>query len=200
MPPKTKIKKDDIVQKALEITEKYGFESVNARTIAKELNCSVQPIFSNFKSMDELKGTITMKTLDIYMKYLSYNTSLDREDSYKQLGINYIRFAKEQPNLFKLMFMNKTDLSAENFMIDNPAYDNIKLFVSRSTKLDDDKIKSFHVKMWFFTHGIASLIANNTCSFTDSQINQLLVDEYIALMELEKIKNKERGNYDEENK
>ena len=52
MPPKVKITKEDIIKTSLELIKKYGVESVNARAIAKELNCSTQPIFSNFSSMN----------------------------------------------------------------------------------------------------------------------------------------------------
>ena len=53
MPPKVKISKEDILQTAIELVRKGGEEAVNARAIAGALNCSTQPIFSNFASMEE---------------------------------------------------------------------------------------------------------------------------------------------------
>ena len=52
-------------------------------------------------------------------------------------------------------------------------------------KLSDEEVKQFHFKMWIFGHGIATLVANNTCKFTDEQIDSLLLTEYQALMTLE---------------
>ena len=52
MPPKVRIAKEDIVKTAVELVRKNGAGSINARAIAAELECSTQPIFSNFATMD----------------------------------------------------------------------------------------------------------------------------------------------------
>ena len=49
----------------------------------------------------------------------------------------------------------------------------------------DNDIKDFHTKMWIFCHGIATLVANGTVKLTDNQIQELLSDEFQALMLLE---------------
>ena len=59
MPPVTKVSKDEIIDKTYQILSRDGIESINARRIAKELNCSVQPIFSNFNSMEDLINEVT---------------------------------------------------------------------------------------------------------------------------------------------
>ena len=50
MPPKVKITKDDIIQTTLDLLRKNGDAAINARSLASALNCSTQPIFSNFAS------------------------------------------------------------------------------------------------------------------------------------------------------
>lgn len=73
MPPKSKINKQDILTSSLEIIRKSGFEEVNARSIAKEMNCSTNPIFRVYKNMDELKEELieeyinTIENLQIFM-------------------------------------------------------------------------------------------------------------------------------------
>ena len=66
MPPKIKITKDDIINTTLEIVRRDGADAINARTIAANLGCSTQPIFSNFASMDELRLEVSKKAFDIY--------------------------------------------------------------------------------------------------------------------------------------
>jgi len=61
MPPKIKVTKDEIINNAIEIVRKDGEQSINARTIATQLNCSTQPIFSNFATMDDLRLAVTQK-------------------------------------------------------------------------------------------------------------------------------------------
>lgn len=55
MPPRTVFKKEDVLNVAYAIVKKEGFEGLNARRIAKELNSSVHPIFRHFTDMEELK-------------------------------------------------------------------------------------------------------------------------------------------------
>ncbi len=183
MPPIKKIQKEDIINKAYEIVKCEGYESLNARRLAKELNCSIQPIFHNFSNMQELKDTVMNIIFDTYHGYMKRN--LDSKTPYRQLGINYIDFAKNEPVLFKILFMTSTNLTPNNFIEFDSSFQDVEKYAGACTKLSNDEIKQFHIKMWIFTHGIASLVASKTCEFTDSQINDLLVEEYQALMKLE---------------
>ncbi|MBQ7282435.1 MAG: TetR/AcrR family transcriptional regulator, partial [Spirochaetales bacterium] len=58
MPRKTVIFKKDIIKAAVELVRSDGYESLNARALAKALGCSTQPIFSNFSSMDDLMKSV----------------------------------------------------------------------------------------------------------------------------------------------
>lgn len=49
MPPKVKVTKAEIVKAALAVVREHGAGVLNARTVAAVLNCSTQPIFSNFQ-------------------------------------------------------------------------------------------------------------------------------------------------------
>ena len=51
MPPKSKLTRSDIVEKAFSLTRLMGYENITARLLAKELQCSTQPIFHIFKNM-----------------------------------------------------------------------------------------------------------------------------------------------------
>ena len=55
MAPRVKITKDEIINTAIDLIRANGDGSINARAIANALNCSTQPIFSNFDSMEDLE-------------------------------------------------------------------------------------------------------------------------------------------------
>ena len=67
MPPRVKITKDDIIKTAVELVRENGAESLNARAIALALDCSTQPIFSNFKTMEELFEATIVSAYEIYL-------------------------------------------------------------------------------------------------------------------------------------
>ena len=182
--PKVKVTKDDILNISFDMVRINGIDNLNARRIAKELNCSVQPIFFNFSNMDDLKKSVLIKCCDYFYEFVS--NLFDKEiPPYKQVGINYIKFAKEEPNLFKLLFMSDNDLS---MIENNKSVDIIKQYIGKSLPLSDFDIDSFHLKMWIFTQGLATLVLNSNLKLTDEQISSLLTEEFKALSLYEKNK------------
>ena len=106
---------------------------------------------------------------------------------YKQVGINYIKFAKQEKKLFQTLFMSDTGLTPDAFVSnDGDDYEEIAKLIKISTNLKDNDIKDFHTKMWICCHGIATLVANDTIKLTDNQIQELLSSQFQALMLLEK--------------
>lgn len=184
----TKIQREDIINTAINIVRESGLENVQARNIAKKLNCSTQPIFYQFANMDELKKVIFEKIIEVYRNYLTVDQNY--EHPYKEMGKGYIRFAKEEPKLFSLIFMSENDLSTKNFLsYDKETGENILKHVSSVTGITKkEDISNFHLKMWTFTHGIATMIATKTCKISDEEISKMLTEEFTALMLLEKKK------------
>lgn len=117
MPPVRKFKKQDIIDTAYEIVKNEGLESVNARRIAKELKSSIQPVFHNFATMEELNKAVYEKIYNTYKDYIM--DCKNKEKAYKEMGLSYIKFAKDYPEFFKIIFMKETKLNAENFMMED---------------------------------------------------------------------------------
>lgn len=185
MPTNVRITKNMILDTAFDIARSGGLEDVSNREIASRLGCSIRPIYYQFKNTDELKGELYAKIEKYFYTYLMDNMR-DDIPPYKQVGINYIRFAREESHLFRILFMSETNLLPMGFVTkDEDDFRKLAKFIKFSTKLSDDDIKTFHVRMWLFAHGIASLVASNTVVFSDTQIEKLLSYEFQALMLLE---------------
>ena len=58
MPAVRKVSKEQIIDAAVEVLRDDGFSAINARSVAKKLGCSTQPIYFSFKNMDELKAEL----------------------------------------------------------------------------------------------------------------------------------------------
>lgn len=188
MPTTVKISKEKILDAALSITRSKGIECVSNRELAKYLNCSIRPIYYQFKNVEELNIELYKKIEKYFYKYLMDNMN-DKMPLYKQVGVNYIKFAKEETNLFKILFMSKYDLLPKEFISkDDEDYKELTKIIKISTNLNEEDISSFHIKMWLFAHGIATLVATNTIKLTDNQIKDLLSKEFQALMLLKENK------------
>ena len=104
MPPKFKFTRDEITNAALNVTRKNGISGLTARALAAELGCSVKPIFGLFKNMEEVGQEVFIASDLLYQNYLREDMAKGKYPPYKASGMAYIRFAKEERELFKLLF------------------------------------------------------------------------------------------------
>lgn len=185
MPTKIKISKDMILDAAFEIVRKHGMEKLSNRELANKLKCSIRPIYYQFENVEQMQKELYMKIEQYFYKFLLDNM-IEGIPQYKQVGINYIKFAKKEKKLFQTLFMSDTGLTPDAFVSKaGKDYKEIEKLVRISTNLKYDDIKDFHTRMWIFCHGIATLVANGTVKLADNQIQELLSDEFQALMLLE---------------
>ena len=111
MPPIPKYTKQEIISVAFDYVRKNGYDTLTARDLAKMLNTSTRPIFTAFENMEELKKEIIYKAATLFKKDKKDEIEKKEYPEYKATGMAYIRFAKEEKNLFKLLFMR--DRSSE---------------------------------------------------------------------------------------
>ena len=185
MPTKIKISKDMILNAAFDIVRDHGIEKLSNRELANKLKCSIRPIYYQFENVEELQKELYTKIEKYFYNFLLDNMN-NEIPKYKQVGINYIKFAKKEKKLFQTLFMSEVGVTPNAFVSkEGDDYKEIEKLIKISTNLKEDDIKDFHTKMWIFCHGIATLVANNTISLTDNQIEKLLSYEFQALMLLE---------------
>lgn len=176
------ITKDMILTTAFDIAREKGLDGISNRELAKKLNCSIRPIYYQFENVDELYKELYIEIEKYFYKFLMDNMN-DEMPKYKQVGIKYIRFAKEEKELFKILFMSEIDLGLNDFIAkDMEDFKELSKLIKISTNLNDEDIESFHIKMWIFSHGLATLVASSTINISDEQLKQLLSLEFQALM------------------
>lgn len=181
MPPKIKITEDAILDAAIAITREKGIASVNVRELAKSLGCSIQPVFRNFQSMDNLKKDLYKKAESIFNDYMRNGMKLHRIP-FLGMGLAYIDFAKKEKNLFKLLFMSGEFRDKSIFdIIKDDENQRIVEIISEMTKLNLENAEQLFVDIWLMTHGIASMLADNHRDFSEEQIVKILMDSFLGL-------------------
>ena len=185
MPTKIKISKDMILDAAFEIVRKDGMEKLSNRELANKLKCSIRPIYYQFENVEEMQKELYLKIEQYFYKFILDNM-VEKIPKYKQVGINYIKFAKKEKKLFQILFMTDVGLTPDAFVLKaGKDYKEIEKLIKISANIKEEDIKDFHTKMWIFCHGIATLVSNDTIKLTDNQIQDLLSYEFQALMLLE---------------
>lgn len=176
MPPKARIRKQDIVAAGLAIVKEQGADALNARELARQLGCSTQPIFSNYATMEELKTDVIEAANQLYQKYLEEGMKDPAYPPYKASGMAYIRFAKEEKELFKLLFMR--DRSGEHIVEKKDDMAGVIRLVEESTGLAEQEAHLFHLEMWIYVHGIATMMATSYLDWDWEMVSRVLTDAY----------------------
>ena len=179
MPPKVKVTKEDVINAAVDIVRSSGAQAINARTVASALNCSTQPVFSNFTTMDELRLAIVEKADVLCQKYMQREVEIGEFPAYKANGMAYIRFAKEEKELFKLLYMR--DRSGELIPEGSELTDEMESIVHNNTGLSGVDAKLFHLEMWAYVHGIATMFATGFFDLDWELVSKMLTDSYQGL-------------------
>ena len=179
MPPKVKVTKEDIVLAAMEIVRREGVAAINARTIAAQLGCSTQPIFSNFAKREELKAAVIAQAEALCNQYLQTEVESGKYPVYKASGMAYIRFAKEESALFRLLFMR--DRGGETEGGADHLFTRMVTVVQGNTGLNFTDAQVFHLEMWAYVHGIATMMATGFFLPDWELVSRMLSDAYLGM-------------------
>lgn len=179
MPPKIKISRENIINTALDVVRKNGENAINARTIAEALKCSTQPIFSNFSTMEELRFEVIAKATEICEEYIKTEVESQKYPIYKASGMAYIRFAKEESELFKLLYMRNR--KGEDLSQGAELFKRMEVIVQSNTGLNQKNSELFHLEMWAYVHGIATMLATGFLNLETELISRMLSDAYLGM-------------------
>lgn len=179
MPPKVKITKEDIVKTSLELVRKFGSEAINARGVAEALNCSTQPVFSNFETMEKLREATVLAAYEIYLGFLKNEAETRKYPKYKAFGMAYIRFAMEERELFKLLFMR--DRSNEDMSL-SPDYEESVEIIMNVNGVTKEMAELMHLEMWTCVHGIGTMLATSFLPLEIDLISDMISDVYQGIL------------------
>ena len=175
MAPKKKISKDEILKAVIELVRKNGESAINARAVANYLNCSTQPIFSNFQTMEELRSETIIEAFKMYSDFLLCEAERGEHPKYKSFGMAYIRFAVEERELFKLLFMR--DRTGEDMSPTHDFNESVE-YIMKASGLSKEKATLMHLEVWTSVHGIAVMLATSFLKLDWALISNILSDIY----------------------
>ncbi len=176
MPPKVKITKEEIIKSALNMVRRSGSDAFNARTLATELNCSTQPIFSNFATMEELQKAVILAAYEHYLSFIKNEVESGNYPKYKSFGMAYVRFAKEEKELFKLLFMRNR--SEEDTSLLPSDYEESVQMIMQANGVTRDTAMLIHLETWTAVHGIGTMLATSFLQLDWDLISNMLTDIY----------------------
>lgn len=185
MPPKPKFTREEIIDAALKIAADRGLRALTSRELGAALGSSARPIFTVFNSMDEVFAEVRSAALARFEEYAE--KAKDFTPVFKQVGIQMILFASEQPKLYRLLFMSEKP-EAETF---EDVFENLGDVavlcidvIQRDYQLSYDEAMQLFRHTWIYTYGIGALIASGMCRFAPEEVQDMLSSDFFAMLTL----------------
>ncbi len=176
MPPKVRVTREMILDAAFAVAREAGAAAVNARTVAARLRCSTQPVLYHFGTMEALRRAVCEKADSYHTEYLM-NVAGAPQEAMLGIGLNYIRFAMEEPQLFRLLFQSGCAPESSLLdLLDAEALAPVLSAMQQAAQLPMARVKEAFASLALFTHGYASLLAGGALAY----------DEKTAIAQLER--------------
>ena len=196
MPPSVKFTKQEIIDAALRVTRAGGIGSLTARSLATELGASTRPMFTYFDSMDALKHEVHEAAKDLYRAYVK--RGLAGPIPFLGVGQSYVRFAKEEPELYKLLFLEKPSNAGGGAMEALAlSQDRVRASLMRIYRMDAEQADCYFRDLWLVAFSFATLIVTDDSPYTDEQMSAIFTEFSLAICKAYKeIPGLHRGDFD----
>lgn len=169
MAPKVKFRKEEIVNAALSVARRAGVDAVTAREVAAELGVSTRPIFTYFDSIEQLKGEVFQLAKGRYREHIERGLA----DPVPFLGVwrQYLRFAKDEPELYKLLFLTKPG-SVSGGAVEAMRFSQelARASVMRVYDMDAHTADCYFRDLWLTAFSFATLIVTDDCPWTEEEM------------------------------
>lgn len=182
MPPTVRFTRDAVLNAACQLMRREGTEALNARAIAKELGGSTQPIFRLFTNMEDLHRELILYVTRQFQAHAEADMA-QSDSPYIQLCTTYLLYGRDEPELFKLLFMR--DRVSEGQYSDQTNFDLVFNILKKETPLDDETALRFFERTWLFIHGLAVCIATKYIPCQDeSYLISMVKEAYNAAVKM----------------
>ena len=181
MPRKFLFTREQIVDAALSLVREQGIDALTARALADTLGTSTKPIFGLFRNMEEVRNAVLCAADGIYSNHIHAEMTRGVFPPYKASGMAYIRFARDERELFRLLFMRDRSRETIDEAKSRAEIEPLVQMIAQNNGLSIEEAYRFHLEMWVFVHGIAAMIATGYLVWDDRDVSDALSDAYLGM-------------------
>ena len=181
MPAVRKASREQIIDAAVAVLRDDGFSAINARSVAKKLGCSTQPIYFSFKNMDELKAALTERAIELHTQRVrdSLRVHEGSDSRYSSYGMGFVKFAAEEKQLFRWLYLEGKQLGPYQNDVLLPE---IIAVIVEEFGYSEEVARRFHQDMTYFTYGLAILANTDHLHLTEPELREAFRREFRALL------------------
>ncbi len=175
-----KITRDAILEAATEVLRNGGFSAINARSIAKQLGCSTQPIYLSFRNMEELKNALTQRAITRHTRRVrcSLQAHEGTDSRYSSYGMGFVQFAAQEKQLFRWLYLEGEQTGP--YRSDVLETEVIEV-VMDEFGYSEAVARRLHTDMLYYTYGLAILANTGHLHLSDTELREAFRREFRAL-------------------
>ena len=181
MPAAKRISKEAIIDAAAAVLRIGGFEAINARSVAKALGCSTQPIYLSFRNMEELKSALTQRAIEQHTQRVreSLRAHEGCDSRYSSYGMGFVQFAAQEKQLFRWLYLEGEQLGPyQNDVLTSEVIS----VITEEFGYEEDVARRLHQDMVYFTYGLAILANTDHLHLTEAELREVFRREFRALI------------------
>ena len=175
MPAIKKISKEAIIDAAVDVLREGGAAAINARSVAKKLGCSTQPIYLSFQNMDDLKAAMTQRAIALHTRHVRSSNSYTQYSCY---GMGFVRFAAEEKHLFRWLYLDGVQPGPYQ---DDVLLPEIIAAMVNEYGYTEEVARKLHQDMTYYSYGMAILANTGHLNLTDAELRAAFRREFTAL-------------------
>ncbi|MHC5269058.1 TetR/AcrR family transcriptional regulator [Enterococcus sp. LJL98] len=169
MARKKTITRDQILNAAHQVISEKGFSHFTARNIATQMNCSTQPIYLEFKNMDDLKEALFDRMAEKTSENFINDTTAG--DAFEEFGTQFVLFAQESHQLYQSLYL-EDDQGARKMQT---AFQSVfeTLLAEKTEEMKTPK-EDFFLAYFIYVSGLASMVSEKILSFSEEALRIML--------------------------
>lgn len=169
-----------VLDTAFEMAREEGLKNITARRVAERAGCSTQPIFRSFQSMEDLMDGVYERAAAFFQDFYALFPKLG-EFPFSNLGMAYISFAREERELFRMLFVS-AEPKKSLYELLNGGAENVKAEIQAAAAQGCPDPGAMFTKMWIFIHGAACMSLTGDYDLSDQETLKMLESVYRSFL------------------
>ncbi|MGY3765914.1 TetR/AcrR family transcriptional regulator [Vagococcus vulneris] len=168
------ITREHILDATYQVISTEGFSGFTARNIANKMKTSTQPIYLEFKNMEDLRD-VFLKEIEkdlndnVFSKVITGDPLID-------LCLNYVDFAKKEKVLYRSLFVEDHEGGKGLNKYTHRLYLEKLNSSDKYRDFSDEQKESLFIAIWITVTGLASLISSERIHPTQDEISKIITD------------------------
>ena len=175
MPAIKKASREEILRAAEAVLRDGGFSAINARSVAKKLGCSTQPIYASFKNMEELKAALTERAIALHTRRVRDSLQAHAGNDSR---VGFVRFAAEEKQLFRWLYLEGKQQGPYQKDV---LFSEVIAVIEEEFGYSEAVARRFHQDMIYFTYGLAILANTDHLHLSETELREAFRREFRAL-------------------